>query len=96
MRCRDCGERWSLTCGLGPGGSASPGQFFAVGIAVIAIALVVGWLWSWLAGGLLGFVGALVLSMSISGCGYPEPATAYQGCVCPSCGKRNRVWPWNS
>jgi hypothetical protein len=94
MRCQDCGEKWSLECTLGPGGEASPGQFLAVALGVALVAVVVGF-WSMLGCALFLLVAALVLSMSLAGCGYQQERTAYQGSTCPRCGRKNWIWPWN-
>jgi hypothetical protein len=95
MRCRGCGEKWSLVCGLGPGGEASPGQYLCVAVGVALLALVVAYLWDPLGGVLLGIVAGLVLLNCLGRCGCQQPATAYQGSLCPRCGRMNWIWPWN-
>jgi hypothetical protein len=95
MRCKGCGAKWSLEDSLGPGGEASPGQYLAVSLGVAAIALVVWVFWSSLGGALFLGVASLVFLLALSGCGYREPTTAYQGSTCPECGRKNWIWPWH-
>ncbi len=95
MRCRKCGANYSLECGLGPGGHASPGQYLAVGIGTLIGALLFGVLGSMIGAAVFGLVGVFVLFECLRGCGYQEPYTAYHGSVCPKCGARNWIWPWN-
>jgi hypothetical protein len=95
MRCQKCRHKYSLVCGLGPGGSASPGQYSSIaaflsllGLVLwffdLAILTVIAWILAFLV-----FLGAVCIS------GYREPATAYHGSICPKCGHKNRIWPWN-
>jgi len=95
MRCKACGEKWSLVDGLAPGGHASPGQYLCVSGGVALVALVVGLVWSLLAGVLFGVVAGFVLLECLGLCGYQKPATAYQGSSCPRCGTKNWIWPWH-
>jgi hypothetical protein len=60
MRCKQCGEKWSLESQIGLGGEASPGQYSSVAIAVFIGATAVGWYWNWLGCALLSIVGSLV------------------------------------
>lgn len=95
MKCKHCGQRWSLECTLGPGGSASPGQAFIVAVIVAVVAVASGMLISRLAGAIFGVLSLLIFVNCLLYCGYQEPSTAYQGSVCPKCGTRHFIWPWS-
>jgi hypothetical protein len=62
MRCRSCGKRWHLRDELGPGGSASPGQYLCVGLGVLGIAAGL-YFYSALEAVIFGAVGLLIVIM---------------------------------
>lgn len=104
MRCRSCGTTWSLECGLGPGGAAAPGQAFVLGVVLGAAAALVavkphalgGDPLAWhLVAGLLAALALVPFVIALSGAGWQEPSTAYQGSECPGCKTRNWIWPWS-
>ena len=102
MRCRSCNEKWTLECGVGPGGSSSPGVILGLSV-VLTVCGMAGWIlgeqsaYSSLgAASLALLVGALLsLVVCLSKCGFQSPATCYVGSVCPKCGRKNWIWPWN-
>ena len=103
MKCRSCGEKWTTECGLAPGGFASPRTYllWAIGLfflgAVMGLSAVPKEIRALAAVGLvLCIFGVLVFLKCLLYCGYHDCATAYQGSVCPKCGKRNWIWPWSS
>ena len=95
MRCRKCSERWSLECGLGPGGAMAPGGYLGLAIGIALVGSAIGFFVSWLIMVIAAVLSGLLMLMSITNSGNREPITAYQGSECPKCGQRNRIWPWN-
>lgn len=95
MKCRKCAKRWTLESSLGPGGEASPGHYSAVAAGLFITSIATGWLTEFWVGLLFGALGILIEFMAICASGYQEPATAYKGSICPKCGQRNWIWPWN-
>lgn len=82
---------------MGPGGTASPGQYSAVAVGLVLLSCF-GLFFGETASLVFVFtmpVAALVLLMGLCGCGYQKQATAYQGSTCPQCGHKNWIWPWN-
>ena len=67
--------------------------YFALGLTVVGFAL--GYFISWLIAVIAGVLSLILFFMAICGSGYQESATAYQGSICPKCGERNWIWPWN-
>jgi hypothetical protein len=103
VRCRTCGEKWTLEVGLGPGGAASPGVVLVVAGVLAAIAAGAGLYCLIVEPAALAFVmlmllGGIALWFFLISCarsGYHHPSTAYQGSVCPKCGVWNWIWPWD-
>ena len=95
MKCRHCKTKWSLKCGLGPGGAMAPGGYFFFGLGLAGVSALFGYFASWIIAGVACLLSVLLIFMAIGGSGYQSPATAYQGSNCPKCGKRNWIWPWN-
>lgn len=98
MRCKACHERWTLECGVSPGGSTSPGVIFSVFLVLAAVggvAACLGGETGRLVAVMFGVPAGLSLLISLTKCGYQSPATAYQGSKCPMCGTKNWIWPWN-
>ena len=72
----------------------SPGQYL---VFAICLFLTGGGLYFYspLMAVVFGFLGLMVFVMCLSGCGHQDPSTAYQGSLCPKCGKDNRIKPWD-
>jgi len=95
VRCEKCDAKWSLVCTLGPGGDASPGQYFVIVIVLICLALISYFFWYALFSLAMAIVATILLIMCLCGCGFREPHTGYKGCECPQCGHKNFIYPWH-
>jgi len=95
MRCRQCGERWRLSQGLGGGGSPSPGEHLVISMVLFGMAAALGRFVDPLPAVICAAVGLMVLLMGLCDCGYRDDAGVNRGSRCHRCGTENRIWPWS-